>query len=78
MPSPVRALMAWTGTASAISSIATTASAGSAERSDLLRMTTGPAPLSKASTSSRSSRRAFGGWLSECTRKIVSTFAART
>ena len=46
--------------------------------SALVSTTTGVAPLSNASTSSRSRRRRFGPLVSDCTMNTVSTFAATT
>ena len=76
-PAPVRPLATRTGTPKATSISSRRAGSGSSTRSALVSTTAGSAPLSKASTSSRSSRRWFGGAPKEWVRKTTSMLAAK-
>ena len=75
-PAPVRPLATSTGTPRATSTSSRRAGSGSSTRSALVSTTAGSAPLSNASTSSRSRRRCFGSSPKECVRKTTSMFAA--
>ena len=75
-PAPVRPLVSNTGTPRATSTSSPRAAAGSSTRSVLVSTTTGSAPESNASTSSRSSRRWLDGVSRACTRKTTSMLAA--
>ncbi len=80
MPIPAVALVTRTSTPSATSrtSAAHDSASAASARSALVRTTTGTAPLSHASASSRSMRRRFGSGSTGWTTNTVSTLAAIT
>ena len=71
-------LVTITSTPVVTSAISAAAASGSGCESAFVSTTTGVAPLSNASTSSRSSRRGFGPFVSDCTTSTMSMFAATT
>ena len=77
-PSPVLLLTVMMGTSSdtADNVVRTSSTYCASTASDLVRTITGCAPLSNASTSSRSRRRSFGGAVTACNRNTVSMFDA--
>lgn len=77
-PSPVAALQATTSTPGAAAATSARSPAAPGTRSALVSTTTGRAPLSQASASSRSIRPRSSGTASDTATATVSTLAART